>query len=414
MTENTRIFGLPADKGRWILVALGLVMNLCLGTVYSWSVFRKPLEQMFEVGATESGLPYMLFLAFFAMLMPVAGRFLNRYGPKIVTLLGGVVVGLGWVLSSFANSMLLLNVTYGIIAGSGVGLSYGGPIAVSTKWFPDRKGIAVGLTVLGFGLSPLLTAPLSKMSIDLYGPLQTFAILGVVFLVLLVLLSIPLKFPPSGWTPTGWKASQTSLSTTDFETSKMIRTSTFYGLWVCYIIGTLSGLMAIGISSPVGQEVIKLSPAMAAIAVSTFAIFNGIGRPLFGWLTDRLSPRYSAIIAFAIVFAASIGMLSAKEGTMILYIGCFIGFWLTLGGWLAIAPTATPTFFGTKNNAKNYGVVFTAYGLGAILGTLTSGILRDMFGSYIQAFYPTAGLAIVGIIVAILFLRPPRIPTVSK
>ena len=99
---------------------------------------------------------------------------------------------------------------------------------------------------------------------------------------------------------------------------------------------------------------------------------------------------------------------------MILYIGCFIGFWLTLGGWLAIAPTATPTFFGAKNNAKNYGVVFTAYGLGAILGTLTSGILRDMFGSYIQAFYPTAGLAIVGIVIAILFLRPPRIPTVSK
>src|SRR5512136_2463090 len=104
MAEKIRILGLPADKGRWILVALGLVMNLCLGTVYYWSVFRKQLEQMFKVGATESGLPYMIFLVFFAILMPVAGRFLNRYGPKIVTILGGVVVGLGWILSSFANS----------------------------------------------------------------------------------------------------------------------------------------------------------------------------------------------------------------------------------------------------------------------------------------------------------------------
>ncbi len=408
MTGSVKVLGLSAEKGRWILVALGLVMNLCLGTVYSWSVFRKPLEKFFMCGATESGLPYMVFLAFFAMLMPVAGRWLNKYGPRIISMLGGVVVGVGWILSMFANSMLLLTVSYGMIAGGGVGVVYGGPIAVATKWFPDKKGLAVGLTLVGFGLSPLITAPLSKVCIDLYGALRTFGILGVVFLVTIVLLATPMKFPPAGWKPSGWEPSKATVDAVDIDTSKMLRTPTFYGLWICYVIGTLSGLMAIGISSPVGQEVIALDAAMAAMAVSTFAIFNGIGRPLFGWITDRLTPRFSAIIAFVIITAASIGMLSAGKGDVILYMVCFSGFWLTLGGWLAIAPTSTATFFGTKYNAKNYGVVFTAYGIGAILGTLVSGSLRDLFGSYIYAFYPTAALAIVGIIIAVLLLRPPK------
>ena len=166
--------------------------------------------------------------------------------------------------------------------------------------------------------------------------------------------------------------------------------------------------MTIGISSPVGQEVIRLDPTMAAMAVSIFAIFNGAGRPLFGWITDRLAPRYSAIIAFVIIFGASLGMLGAGEGEMLLYMICFSAFWLTLGGWLAIAPPATATFFGTKRYAKNYGVVFTAYGMGAILGTLISGRLRDAFGSYIYAFYPTAALAVIGIIIAVLMLRPRK------
>jgi MFS family permease len=246
------------------------------------------------------------------------------------------------------------------------------------------------------------------MCIDLYGALRTFGILGIIFLVTIVLLATPMKFPPAGWKPSGWEPSKATVDAVDIDTSKMLRTPTFYGLWICYVIGTLSGLMAIGISSPVGQEVIALDAAMAAMAVSTFAIFNGIGRPLFGWITDRLTPRFSAIIAFVIITAASIGMLSAGKGDVILYMVCFSGFWLTLGGWLAIAPTSTATFFGTKYNAKNYGVVFTAYGMGAILGTLVSGSLRDVFGSYIYAFYPTAALAIVGIIIAVLLLRPPK------
>ncbi len=408
MTEKIKVYGLPAEEGRWIFVAIGLIINLCLGSVYSWSVFRKPIEQLFDIGATESGLPYMFFLASFAILMPIAGGLLDKYGPRNITILGGVLVGLGWILASFSSSITILIISYGLIAGGGVGVVYGGPIAVSTRWFPDKKGLAVGLTIVGFGLSPFITAPLAKLLIDLYGPLQTFNILGIVFLILIILLAMPLKFPPPQWTPAGWNPSEAAAPIVNYNTSKMLRTSTFHGLWLCYVIGTFSGLMAIGISSPVGQEIIHLTPATAAMAVSVFAVFNGVGRPLFGWLTDRITPRDSAIISFIIIFLASIGMLNAGESNVVLYMVCFCCFWLCLGGWLAIAPTSTATFFGTKHYSKNYGVMFTAYGVGAILGTLISGSLKDIFGSYIYTFYPTAVLAIIGIAIAIVLLKPPE------
>ncbi|MBA7499176.1 L-lactate transporter [subsurface metagenome] len=340
--------------------------------------------------------------------MPIVGGFLDKYGPRIITILGGVLVGLGWILACFSSSIMTLTISYGLIAGGGVGVVYGVPIALSTRWFPDKKGLAVGLTIVGFGLSPFITAPLAKMFIDSYGPLQTFGILGVLFLTLIILLAIPLKFPPAQWMPSGWQPSKAAVSIVDINTSKMLKTSTFYGLWFCYIIGTLSGLMAIAISSPVGQEIIKLTPATAAIAVSVFAVFNGIGRPLFGWLTDRITPRYSAIISFIVIFLASIGMLNSGESNVVLYMICFCCFWLCLGGWLAIAPTSMATYFGTKHYSKNYGVMFTAYGVGAIVGTLISGRLRDIFGSYTYTFYPTATLAIIGIAIAIVLLKPPK------
>ncbi|MEM4245843.1 MAG: OFA family MFS transporter, partial [Candidatus Bathyarchaeia archaeon] len=282
------------------------------------------------------------------------------------------------------------------------------PIAASARWFPDRKGLAVGLTILGFGLSPLITAPLARMIIDHYGPLRTMGVLGLAFLIIIVALSAPLRTPPADWKPVGWAPPAQASTAKYLDTRSMLRTPTFYGLWLCYIIGTLTGLMAIGISSPVGQEVIKLDPAAAALTVSVFAVFNGVGRPLFGWVTDRLTPRNSAIISFVIIILASVGMLGAGEGQIALYILCFVGFWLTLGGWLAIAPTATATFYGAKNYARNYGVMFTAYGIGAIAGNLISGRLRDLFGSYLTSFYPTAALAAVGIALATTLLKPRK------
>ncbi|MBE9227755.1 OFA family MFS transporter [Phormidium sp. LEGE 05292] len=402
--ETTKVFGMAPEQGRWLYIPLGLIVLLCLGTVYSWSIFRKPLETAFSIGATESLLPFTVLLVVFAILMPVTGFFIDKYGCRTVTAVGGIITGLGYIFSSFATNISTLVFTYGIIAGAGVGIAYGVPLAVTARWFPDKKGLAVGLTVIGFGLSPLVTAPIAKLLIETYKVAQTFLILGIAFTIIILLISATLTFPPKDWKPAASQSSRSSIMPINYD-GQMLQTSSFYGLWICYTIGTFVGLSAIGISSPVAQEIIKLDAGTAAATVSLFAVFNGLGRPLFGWLADKYKPRNAAIINYVLILIASILMSSAGEGNVASYLVAFCLFWLSLGGWLAIAPTATLTLFDPNNYAKNYGIVFTAYGVGALFGTIVAGRIRDIFGSYTLAFSVTAILAIVGIICAWFLLK---------
>ena len=411
--KDATLFGMPILIGRWAFVLAGMAMNVCLGTVYAWSVFRKPVADEFSkagaaVTAKQTLWPFMLFLAVFTLLMPIAGRLLQKVHPRTLSLVGSLIVAAGWILSSYARSINVLNLTYGVLAGAGVGIVYGIPIAIATRWFPDFKGLAVGLTVLGFGMSALVMAPLALVMIQTYGIMTTFLYLGIAFLVTLLLLSLLLRFPPAGWKPEGWQGAAASAKERGFTVSEMLKTSSCLGLWLCFIIGSLSGLMAIGISSSVGQEIIKLNAATAASLVSFFALFNGGGRPLFGWLTDALGPGKAAALSLLLTTLASGGMLLAGQGSVILYVACFSAFWMGLGSWLAIAPTATATFFGAKNYAANYGVVFSAYGIGAIAAGLLAGNAKDVFGSYHYAFYITGGLATFGILVALTLMKKPE------
>ncbi|MGD9576899.1 MAG: OFA family MFS transporter [Syntrophorhabdus sp.] len=410
MSDDSKVFGMSASAGRWIFVILGMVVNMCLGAVYAYSVFKKPLETLFNSSATEGNLPFMIFLAMFALFTFFSGRFIDKMGPRTVMMVGGIVVGLGWILTKFAGSMTMVVITYGIIGGAGVGIVYGGPVSVATKWFPDKKGLAVGLSLLGFGASAFVTAPLAKNLIASSGPLNTFMYMGFGFLIVTVVLSSFMRFPPPNYKPAGWNPPQPAggVAAKVFTTGSMLSTASFYGLWLCYTIGTTAGLMAIGISATVGREVIGLDIGTAAFLVSIFAIFNGIGRPIFGALSDKITPRGAAILSFVIIAIASFMMLSAGQGSTTLYAIAFCGFWLCLGGWLAIGPAATASFFGLEGYAQKYGVVFSAYGLGAIIGGIISGKAKDAFGSYIAAFWPTLILAIAGIVIAIFLLRPPK------
>lgn len=405
--SDTKVFGMPAESGRWVFVVLGFVINICLGSVYAYSVFRGPVQKLLDASATAAGMPFMIFLALFAIMVFVGGQLIAKLGPRNLGILGGVIVGLGWMLASQSSNIAMLTITYGVIGGAGVGLSYGVPLAVVGRWFPDKRGLALGLTLAGFGGSPFVSAIVAAALIGSVGPMKTFFLMGLAFLIVICILFIPFRYPAAGWAPAGWKPAA-GKALVDFNMGEMVKTKTFYGLFLCYTIGCLAGLMAIGISSNVAQEIIMIPAATAATLVGVFAIFNGVGRPIFGTITDKLSPRGAAIISFVIILVASLGMLTAGEGNVVLYVICFIGFWLCLGGWLAIAPTATTTFFGVTNYAKNYGLIYLAYGLGAILGGIISGQAKDTFGSYKVAFYPTAGLAILGIIIALIMLAPPK------
>lgn len=414
MTEqNLKLFGMEAGKGRWMLVVIGILINICLGSIYAFSIFRKPLEALWGLTSSQSGYPFMVFLAVFAIAMPLAGSLMARWGPQKTAILGGSLVGTGWIAASFSPNITILTILYGVIGGAGVGIVYGCPIAVVAKWFPQKSGLAIGLTVMGFGISALVIAPLMKAMIDNpdIGILHTFLYLGVVFLFVIILLARLLSFPPTGWAPPGVK---TASAVTDLMPSlnlsrrEMLKTRSFYALWATYTIGCLAGLMAIGIASPVGTEVAKLDATTAALAVSLFAVFNGLGRPLFGAITDKLGPKHTAMVSFTMILGASLLLFFFGQGNAMLYLFAFCVLWMCLGGWLALAPTATGIFFGKLHYAQNYGLVFTAYGTGAILGTLLSGSIKDLTGSYLHAFAIVSGLAILGMLIAAIGLNPVK------
>jgi len=422
MADNVKVLGMAPESGRWVMVIVGLIIQLCLGAIYAYGVVRVPITAFFKTlglnpTAMDMTWPFIVFLLCFALTMPLAGPYIQKMGPRKVGMIGGALVGIGWFAASYATSPLMLIPLYGIIGGIGVGIAYGCPIAVSAAWFPDKRGLAVGLTVLGFGFSSAIISQVNKFllasGMDIMSVLKTF---GIAFLIITVVLSMLLAFPPAGWCPAGWRPpapKSGAAPTANLMRNEMTKTTTFYGLWLCYTIGSLAGLTAIGIAGPVGQDMLKgagLDVAAATALITTlifpFALANGLGRPIFGTLTDKLTPRNTALITYVLILVACL-LIYTNYTSQFAYTLGFVLLWGCLGGWLAIAPTATASYFGTKDYAKNYGLVFTAYGIGAAIGGIVSAQAKDLLGAYQPFFLIVAALAVIGAIVAVVLMKPP-------
>jgi MFS family permease len=417
--------------GRWMIVVIGLIIQLCLGAVYAYGALRTPILTHFktDLGLNPSPLdmtwPFIIFLGVFAITMPLAGPYIQKMGPKKVCMIGGALCGLGWFAASYAWSPAMLIPLYAIIGGLGVGIAYGVPIACSAQWFPDKRGLAVGLTVLGFGFSSALISYAYLWLKPMYPIMMILKIFGIVFFIVTIACSLYLRFPPAGWKPAGWTPPAPAAGAAprvDFMRNEMTKTGTFKGLWLCYTIGALAGLTAIGIVGPVGNEVManagmtkEAAGTLVFALILPFAICNGIGRPIFGMLTDKLTPRNTAMLSYVLIIVACLLMYMSYSSTTVFAIS-FAILWLCLGGWLAIAPTATASYFGMKDNAKNYGLVFTAYGAGAIIGGIASALMAvnikpaagaTILEAYRPFFLLVAVLAALGIVVAYMMMKPP-------
>lgn len=417
---------------RWDLVALGVIVNMCLGTVYSWSVFRAPLEASLSMTTAQSGLPYSVFLAMFAFSMPIAGLLMAKIGTRVTLLAGGVLVGAGWISGGHISSLVPLVVSYGVVGGVGVGFAYGVPLAVAGSWFPARRGLAMGVTLAGFGVSPFVTAPLAEVLIVRAGVQSAMVALGIGFAVVIPSLAVFFRRhepeeddrtaapPAAGARPEPHATAPSAAAAVEGEApareaggpremgpAAMVRSRSFYGLWFAYVIGTLCGLTAIGMTASFAEQTIGLSAPAAAAVVSAFGVLNGAGRPLFGAVHDAVGVRRSVVLAFVIIAVGAGAALFAGPQAPVPFFVAFGIFWLMLGGWLAIAPAATTRLFGARNYVKNYGIMYTAYGVGALTGGSASGALFARYGSHTPLFVAILGLCLVGAVVAVALIREP-------
>ena len=386
---------------RWTVVPCGFIINITLGIVYAWSVFLKPLMSEFKWATAETSLAFTILLLTFAVVMIPGGWLNDRIGPRKVASLGGLLLGLGFILASFTNSLIWLYLTYGVISGAGVALAYVTPISTCVKWFPDKKGMITGIVLCGFGMSSAFLAPVATYIIGTAGWRITFQILGVIFLLVSVGAAQGLRIPQQGYCPAGWtpKASSKASVVTDLTWRQSLRTSRFWMIWLMFVFGSTAGLMIIGHAAKFAQES-GLDAVTASLAVSVIAIFNGAGRISWGTVYDRVGRARTMILLF-VIEAAAVFSLVYTTGMLPMFLSlALIGF--CFGGNLAIFPATTADLFGTKNYGMLYGFVFTAYGVGGILGPYIGGYTFDLMKSYSMAFQMAGVLCVVAVVISLI------------
>jgi len=352
-----------------LMILSSILMMLMMGTVYAYSVFRYYIETEYRIGTFLSGFPYMTSLFFYALSMMVSGRLLKPSRLRGFVFFGTLLISIGWFISGLSNSYLLLVVSYGVFIGIGVGMVYGIPIYMVQKLYPKKSGLMTGFILLGFGMSPLLTAPLASTLIQNTSLNQTFLIFGMLFLI----IQLPLSFLFILKEQKDFKSIKPDLVMNE----KLKPFKRIYGL---FVIATTIGLMMIGLSYQVGVVYYAFDAREVTLSLSFFALMNGVARPIFGRLMDQKGFKFSVLLSlFLIFFASVIGLVNQGEH-LVLYVISFGLFWFNLGAWLAIVPATIKEFYGIKQYSRKYGVMFTAYGIGSILGTSISGTIMDLFG----------------------------------
>lgn len=409
---------------RYRFVGAAIVMQLCLGALYSWSVFRGPLEAVHGWDKAQSIAPYRYSVAFFAIAMIIAGFWQDKKGPRLVGSVGGALLGTGVLLAAFiGTSPTGMIISYGILAGLGTGFAYVTPIATCVKWFPDKRGLIVGFAVLGFGAGSLIFAPLIERLLgnnpDAWAQTipRTFIILAVIFYICVIGAAQVYKVPPAGWTPPGWSppAAVGAPTREEYAPADMIKTWQFWALWVIYFLGTAVGITAIGQAKPIIVELSKGTAAMTGgTAVGLMSFFNGVGRLVWGGTSDKIGKNLTTGLMYGTYAIACLFFLRNATNFWQVLVGlCVVGF--SYGGYLALMPSFTAEYFGTKNIGANYGIMFTAWGIcGFTVPGYFGGVMKaakaagNVAAGYNQVYFTLAVMSIIGIVLAFVVRRPAQ------
>jgi OFA family oxalate/formate antiporter-like MFS transporter len=392
---------------RWLIAAAGVVMQMALGAVYAWSVFRVPLTTAYGWSISEVTLAFTIAIFVLGFAAFAGGRWMRRVGPQRVAVAAGICYGLGVALASLsANRLWWLYASYGVLAGTGLGLGYIVPVATLVKWFPDRRGMITGMAVAGFGAGALVTAPIATRLIERYGPMQTFAILGVDYLVAIVAAAYFIQDPPSGYRPPGWAPKTTggAARARDFSLGEALRSWQWYGLWTLLFLNVTAGIAIISQAAPMAAEMTGVTASVAAGLVGIISIANGAGRFLWASLSDLIGRRQVFLIMFglqALLFAL---LPSLDSFTAFTVVACLI--LLCYGGGFGTMPAFTADYFGAQHVGSIYGLMLTAWSLAGVAGPMLIARLREANGRYDEALYAIAAVMLVSALIP-LMVKPP-------
>lgn len=394
------------------VTAAAVGINLALGILYTWSVISKEIPADWKWTEAQKSWPYSIACLVFSLMMVPAGRMQDKMGPRLVASIGGLLVGLGMILAGMTTTPLGYIVGFGLLAGTGFGFGYASATPPAVKWFgPARTGLIAGIVVSGFGLASVYAAPLTKWLIVSYGIAHTMMILGGAFLVVVVVLAQLLAPPPKGYVPAGTPKPLANVAgkKEEFSPLEMLGTPQFYLLWFMYVCGAGAGLMIISKLATIGLEQAGLKLGFLLVAV--LAVGNGGGRIIAGVLSDKIGRRATMFGCFVLQAILMLLLAATREGTVLATVPAMATISMLIGANyganLSLFPSVTKDYYGLKNFGVNYGLVFTAWGIGGFALALLAGRLHDIYSSFTYAYYVAAGLLAAAAIVVFL-VKPPH------
>lgn len=388
MSENLK-------KG-WVVALSGTGINLALGVLYTWSVIKAAIPDSWGWDAAQKSDPYAVACFIFALAMIPAGRLQDRIGPRWVATIGGVLTGFGCLLAGLMGSSYIgFVIGFGVFAGIGIGFGYAAATPAAVKWFPPAKtGMIAGIVVAGFGLASVYIAPLAAYLTGQYGVSNTMIIFGAAFMVVVVTLAQFVRNPPEGYKPDAGPAkagAAPAKAAVDVDWKKMLTNPQFYLLWVMYACGAAAGLMVIGSATGLGNASLG---EKAFWVVAVLAVGNASGRVLAGMVSDWIGRQWTMFGFFMLQAVVVISLLFAQENAFALLILVFFA-GANYGSNLALFPSATKDNFGLKGFGMNYGIMFTAWGVGGLILPRVAGMAKKATGSEDLAFYIAGGLMIL-------------------
>jgi len=395
---------------RWGIAVAAVIMQICLGAVYGWSVFKIPLMRTEHWSETQVQLNFTLAILFLGVGTIIGGLWQDRKGPRVVASVAGLVYGIGYLLAAVFTTNHSLNglyLAYGVLTGLGMGMGYICPVATLVKWFPERRGLMTGVAVCGYGAGALVMSPVAARLIISHGVAYTFAALGIVYLIVVVAAAQFYANPPAGWRPAGWEprsAVARAATTYDYSVKEAMGTWQFWLLWAMLFLNVSAGIMIISQASPMAQQMVGMTAIAAASKVGLISIFNGLGRVFWAWVSDHIGRARVYLLLYLIQVVIFFALPRIHNLTAFSIAFAIIG--LCYGGGFGTMPSFTADFFGPKFMGGIYGIILLAWGAAAIPSPIMIARLHQATGRFDTSIYVVAVVLACSLVLPLIAKRP--------